>query len=859
MSETSPKNPQSLAVGVRDLIQALYRKGGLSSLQYSELTARQGTRTHQAFFNLLDTQYLQFRVERELTLSYNWSNPDPEDDFIKSITVRGRADILLTPQEDSRAVSLHDFGEKLEEPLIMEVKTVASALDLLPEDGEIMHWYQARMYTYLYYKTRDNSPPEKVTYALAYVSAETLEARYYKKEESFRDLEKWFDQSLRDYLKLARSIRFWWDKRNRSIDALSFPYPNLRAGQRSFIEHAYKAIEEITPFLAQAPTGIGKTMSALYPAIKQLRYGHFDHIFYLTAKRSTRLVAENALEDLRKHSHLALKQITLRAKEQMCLRPDLYCDTALCPYASKYYDNLPRALNALGPLEVFHPETLLKAGEQYKLCPFELSLDLALYCDLIIGDYNHAFDPRIQLERFFGQGSGSQILLVDEAHNLVDRARDMYSATLETQAFQTLLDILPESDRFHREPIQAILNYLNDLSRSMNPSATPGEDNSSPGDLSGEKTGSYWLELENNKSMRLVQDRNFLATTAPPKVLSGLLLNWLRESRDLFDLIEDPKARRRLVEIIGQAKFFTRIIEDLWSGSYVACVRQGPTGLAIRLICLDISDKISKTYMNKHASVFFSATLEPISYFAGNFCGKSRDNRPDTLSLPSPFPPENLEVYICPFIETTYRERRRTSPDLAKALALAILLKKGQQLIFFPSFAYMNQVLPLLQKMLSGQNIEWQIQKSAMTSYERKAFLEAFDKPSEGKTLIGLAVLGGVFSEGIDLVGEKLTGVSIVGVGTPQISPERNIMAQYYDQEYRAGFAYAYQYPGMNKVLQAAGRLIRSEEDKGFLLLFDARYSRPNYRQLLPEEWMTEEVRNLKELKDYLSPPPPAE
>lgn len=257
--------------------------------------------------------------------------------------------------------------------------------------------------------------------------------------------------------------------------------------------------------------------------------------------------------------------------------------------------------------------------------------------------------------------------------------------------------------------------------------------------------------------------------------------------------------------------------------------------------------------MNKHAAVFFSATLDPISYFSMNFCGKNMDNRPNTLRLASPFPSENLEVYIADYISTTYKNRNQSITDLAKAIALVILLRREQQFIFFPSFSYLESVLPYLQKILKGQNIDWQIQKRRMTTEQRNGFLRAFESPKQDKTVVGFAVLGGIFGEGIDLIGDKLTAVQIVGVGLPQMSPERNIMREYYDEEYHAGFPFAYQYPGINKVLQAAGRLIRSEEDKGIIVLYDERYKTPSYRELLPDYWNPQYVSTIQELKDHLS------
>lgn len=839
------KTKQTIHVAVRELAESVYRRGGLSLLSYRQLSGRTGTRTHQAFAARLHEEYLQFDIKSELPLSHAFPIDErfgidgTVSEFIETFEVSGRADALLLPITEQGVVSFNRLEKEPEIPFIVEVKTVAGGLEKLPEKGETVHRQQARLYTYLYWLSeaeRGKEIPENIAHALAYVSAETLEARFLLEEEKFSDLEAWFFETCRAYLNRARQQASRIRLRDEGIAALRFPYPKLREGQDELIRSSFEAIRRRTPLLVQALTGTGKTMSVLFPAVKALALGELEHIFYLTAKTSTRRVAEQALDDLRAENSLNLRSLTLAAKESICLAPELYCDTGLCPYAVHYYDNLPAALDTLRPIRHLNPEILSAVGESQKVCPFELSLDAAGQCDVIIGDYNHAFDPRIQLERFFGEKMGHQIILLDEAHNLVDRSREMYSATLEASAFKEFGTIFPEGSYAFRLN-EAVLAYFAKLEEGI------------------KKGEEAWNQLESapaGESMRILVQGNFRAVREPLNNLSELLVPWLRHMRERIEDFNEPKLRRRLIELISQVKFFTRITDEFWSDAYIACCRLTSAGLALRLICLDVSEKLSETYINRHASVFFSATLSPLSYFSVNFCGRNRDNRPDTLRLPSPFPPENLQVISALFIPTVYRRRQDSAADLAKALALAVLLKQGQQFIFFPSFAYMDLVLPLLKTILNGRDIEWQIQKRRMGRRERELYLKAFEHPEPGRTLVGVAVLGGIFSEGIDLVGDKLSGVSIVGVGLPQLSPERNLMREYYDEVYQGGFQYAYLYPGMNKVLQAAGRLIRSEEDKGFLLLLDERYGRPDYRGLLPEEWQIEEAHSLRELKTLL-------
>ncbi len=829
-----------IRVGARQLVETVHQTGGLSLLTYHQLSARTGTRTHQAFAALLQAEYLSYTSTREYSLKTIWLEPDlAESSLIQGLEINGRADVLLTPVNDTRVVTFSNFATEPESSFILEVKTVAGPLEFVPPDGEEIHWLQAKLYSYMYWSAQAEADiPREISYALAYVSAETLEADFKFRVTDYTELKQWFQNTCLAYLTRARTIAARLESRDDSIRRLHFPYPALREGQAELIRRVYDSVGRMTPLIAQAPTGTGKTMSTLYPAIKHLPDSDYEYIFYLTAKTSTRRVAEQALKDMREQSGLALRSLTLQAKESMCLNPEIYCDTALCPYATRYYDNLPSALEALAPIDELNGPLFMAAGETHQVCPFELSLDMALLSDVIIGDYNHAFDPRIQLERFFSGSTASHILLIDEAHNLVDRSREMYSATLDSGDFGQLLSLYPSENLYGARLTEPIHRYFNRLLSAM------------------EEDTDGWDSLESpaeGETMRILRQENFRAMNIPLRGLADLLIPWIQHMREQIDSFQDPRQRRWLIELIAKVKFFLRVTDEYWSPAYIACARLNKGTVAIRLICLDISEKLSELYVDRHAAVFFSATLSPMSYFSTNFCGRKLDNRPDTLELPSPFPPENLRVFTADFIQTTYAQRQRSAEDLAKAIALTILLKRGQQFVYFPSYAYMDLIMPLLRKLLSGQEIEWQVQKRHMNLKDRRQFLEAFEHPEKGACVIGFLVLGGIFGEGIDLVGDKLTGVSIVGVGLPQLSPERNIMREYYDEVYGGGFLHAYLYPGITKVLQAAGRLIRSETDEGFLLLLDARYGTPAYRELFPADWQPEAVHNLKELKALLA------
>lgn len=857
LANNSAKSANNIIhVAARTLVETLYRSGSINQVNYSSLSAREGSRTHQAFANKIKAEFRNYNIISELKLNniYQFSNSEVNEEkstfvpkqrsfSIDALEVSGRADLLLQPIQDENNISFFNFEENPEEDFIIEVKTVNRPLNEIPYEGEKIHWLQSKIYTYMYWSDKIKTGqeiPDAIPYALAYVSVETLECDFKFKYTNWDELESWFIDTCNMYMNMALSIKERENRRDLSIENMEFPYTQVRSGQADFMDDVYRNIQTITPLIAQAPTGTGKTISALFPAIKQLANHKFEHIFYLTAKTSTRVAAENAIEDLRQNSGLFLRSITLMAKEQIC---PYHKDSTDCPYSLNYYDNLPDALEDLWPIQDINAEIIKKVSEKHKVCAFELSLDVSLHCDVIICDYNHVFNPRIQLERYFSKQAQAQIVLIDEAHNLVDRSRDMYSATLDKEDFHYVKTLLPNESMRLFSYNEYIINYLNKLEQAI----SEGKDGFDELEMNHKST-------EQTQDIRVVQAENFRATNSKLRNLNEALLGWVQYARNFLEDIIDPKSHRKLVKIIGEVKFFIKITDEFWSDAYVACVRKFKNNVYLKLICLDTSAEISKTYINKHAAVFFSATLTPIEYFAYNFCGNERDNRPNTLSLYSPFPPENLEVFIADYAKTRYRERKASAAQIAKTLALAILLKGGQQFVYFPSFAYVDLVVPLLKKILNGRNIVWVEQERNMSQSERQSFLKKFAAPDPDKIVVGIVVLGGIFGEGIDLVGDTLTGVSIVSVGIPQVSPERNIMSEYYDYKFHNGFNFAYLYPAVSKILQAAGRLIRSETDTGFILLIDERYNKPQYRQLLPEDWEIEVANNMGELKELLGP-----
>lgn len=843
MTEQTGRQPAAvLSVSARNLVAFVHRDGGLSFATYSGLTGQIGTQTHQSFYRALRQKAGSSQPEEEISLEAEWVSPD------LVLQIRGRADLLLIPEGQPQAAS------------IMEVKTVAGPVEDSQFKGETLHWAQARLYAYMLglkaqaglsrlasMQTFDPQAYRRqpIRYSLAYVSSEDLSCRILTREESWTQLAAWFAETCQAYLLFAQNQARYHRLRQASIKALRFPFPQLREGQKTFMTMVLRHLATRTPLLVQAPTGTGKTLSALYPAIKVLGAGTVDQIFYLTAKSATQTVARDTLQLLREHG-LLLRSVALQAKEKICICPECFCDTQLCPYARNYYQQVGAALDEGLAAEAVDPALCRELGRKHQVCPFELQLDLATYCDVIIGDYNYVFDPRVRLERFFGSSCQQHhALLVDEAHNLAERALDMYSAVFEEtklmQAAVSLHKFLPQALPV-LAPLQAYLTRLRDALLK-----SEGSRNQAP--------RAAWSAVEKGLTEgQAMSAPAFEALTQKPRHFLQLLGRFVSSCREWLQDIDDLEAKRPVLDLYLQALFFLRVSGEFWSASYCVYARASHGQLTLQLRCLDVSDKLIRIFRNQHAAVFFSATLTPLSYYNQVFCGLARDDRADSLDLPSPFPPENLKLLIASGINTTYLERRASALAVVQALGLGVKAAKGNCLIFFPSYAYLAQLQPLLTPLLQRVAATVLLQKPTMNEAGRQAFLAAFDQPPvNGAYTVGVAVMGGSFSEGIDLLGERLKGVLIVGVGLPQLGPEREILRQYYEEKSHNGFQYAYLYPGFNKVLQAAGRLIRSETDQGLLLLIDERYARPDYRQLFPAHWQPVYCESLKELKSSLS------
>ncbi len=646
------------------------------------------------------------------------------------------------------------------------------------------------------------------------INAASGEAELFTEQVSRQELAAFFEGLLARIEPFAKYERLRREELIPSVRHIDFPYASPREGQIDLAEATFRAIRQGKRLFANAPTGIGKTMSVLYPAVKALGYGFCERVFYLTAKASTRREAYAAAGKLFE-AGARLRTVILYAKEQMCLCESgcregnaSHCTPEHCPYAAGYYDRVDGALLALlSKQNGFPMRALLEAGKQYRVCPYELSLDLSEWCEIIICDYNYVFDPAAYLRRYFDRSEGERgeyAFLIDEAHNLPDRARDMHSAILAGEVFERVLaQVDPMADAELEADLGGWVLRFRGLAALCTEHRTKNED----GTESGYYLNRAPLPQLGEESLLLSKKLDTLLRTTPQHPLAA----------ELADLSARLRRFASLSEYYDE-RFLTYIL--LENGR-----------LELRLICLDPAGVVHSALGRAKAAVLFSATLTPLDYFVDVLGGGRGAQR---LLLDSPYDPERLSVTVASGVSTRMEDRARSYKKISSLIAAAVSAKAGNYMVYFPSYEYMEHVLDVFRARYPG--VCCIVQKRHMTVAEREAFLGEF-KDDEGRLRVGFCVLGGSFSEGVDLPGSRLIGAVIVGVGIPGLSDERNILRDYYENKCERGYDYAYTFPGMNRVLQAAGRVIRREEDRGIVVLIDDRYAEEPYLHLYPTHW----------------------
>ena len=768
-------------ISVRNLVEFILRNGDLvsgSSASDKEAMLK-GSRLHRKIQKQMGSHY-QPEVSLKKDTEY--------DDLI--LRVEGRADGIFS-QDDRFCID--------------EIKGVYKNLELMEEPVPV-HRAQALCYAWIYL---DEHELEEIDVQMTYAHLDTEVIKRFRETLTRAELKQWYEELTDSYHRwLAYQIE-WRKKRNESMENLEFPFA-YRKGQREMVSGIYHAISKKEQIFIQAPTGVGKTMSAVFPAVRAIGQGMAETVFYLTARTITRTVAQDAFEILRDRG-LLFKVVTITAKEKLCFCDKPECDPEKCPYAKGHYDRINDAVYELWTTEQsFDRETLLRHAQKRQVCPFEMSLDLAIWMDGVICDYNYVFDPNVCLKRFFGENvSGNYLFLIDEAHNLVDRGREMYSASI-------CLDDVIETRKSVKPYSQKLWKKLGKVKKQME-------------------------ELKQNCSEWKVQEN---AGVLPVSLLSV--------QGELDQLLEEPPSQE-LVDGILDFYFEVRDflnISELVDDNYVVYTAFGEDGRFYeKLFCVNPAENLQKCLDKGNSTVFFSATLLPLQYYRKMLSTRSENFG---MYVESPFEQSKRLLMICRDVSSKYTRRGYEEyHKIAEYIARMSWQKKGNYMVFFPSYRLMEDVYQIYQDEFSVSWVRCISQHASMTELEREEFLNEFTEESE-ETLVGFCVMGGIFSEGIDLIGDRLIGTAVVGTGLPQVSCEREILKDYYDEKGEQGFDYAYRYPGMNKVLQAAGRVIRTKEDTGTILLLDERFLNRDYRNLFPGEWSNAGTCTLGNVEKYL-------
>lgn len=774
-------------VSVRNLVEFIMRGGDIDnriSAGMEREAMQMGGRLHRKIQRQMGSEY---HAEVSLKMLI------PCGEF--SIQVEGRADGLI----------LHEAGGKTE-AVVDEIKGVLRELEYIAEPVSV-HLAQAKCYAYIY---AAQNQLDKIGVQMTYCQLETEEIKRFASSFSFNELKEWFEDLIHEYEKWARFQTAWKQKRNHSIKAVEFPF-SYRPGQRDVAVAVYRTIQQKKKLFIQAPTGVGKTISTVFPAVKAVGEELGEKIFYLTAKTITRTVAENAFHTL-SQQRMRMKVITLTAKEKICFCDKAECNPDACSYAKGHFDRVNDAVYDLITKEDEISRAVIeRQAEKFRVCPFELSLDTASWCDVVICDYNYVFDPNAYLKRFFCEGAGDYIFLIDEAHNLVERGREMYSATLYKEDFLELKRVVkPHSRRLSRR-----LEEVNKLFLALK------------------------RECEN---YRILNSVSHIVLK-----LMNLLTEMEKYMEDHRGDSQDPEIRENVLNLYFQIRSFVNI-HDVLDENYVIYSELENSGrFKVKLFCVNPAVNLQNYLAYGVGTVLFSATLLPIQYYKSLLSVEEDDY---AIYARSPFPKENMLLMQGTDVSTRYTMRDAGMyRKIADYIAMAAEGRKGNYMAFFPSYRVMEEVHDRF--LLYSRKTEVIIQSQNMGEEEREKFLAEFERAREN-SLVAFCVMGGIFSEGIDLTDDRLIGAIIVGTGLPQVCNDREITKAYFDDRGVRGFDYAYLYPGMNKVLQSAGRVIRTETDKGMVLLLDSRFSQRQYREIFPREWGHLQTCSADTLQDYM-------
>lgn len=770
---------------MRNLVEFILREGSIDNRKGAgpdKDAMLMGGRIHRKIQRKMGAEY-QAEVSLKIQI--------PCGDFL--LQIEGRADgIIVKNGSDGKT-----------EVTVDEIKGVLRDVSFI-ENPVNVHLAQAKCYAYIYALQHEI---DEISVQMTYCNLDTEEIRRFLSSYTREELQKWFEDLVRSYEKWARFQIAWEKTRNESISGVEFPFP-YRKGQRDVAVAVYRTIQRKKKLFIQAPTGVGKTISTIFPAVKAVGEGLGEKIFYLTAKTITRTVAEQAFQTLRQQG-LRMKVITLTAREKICFCEEAACNPEVCPYADGHFDRVNDAVfELITECDEISRRVIEQQAQKHRVCPFELALDTATWVDSVICDYNYVFDPTAHLKRFFSEGAGGEyIFLIDEAHNLVERGREMYSAALYKEDFLELKRNIKLS-----EPR---------LARKL------------------DEVNKMFLALKREcETYRVLDSVSHIALK---------LMNLLTVMEDYLEEQNDDEKREQVLDLYFQVRSFVNI-HDILDENYVIYSELEENGrFKVKLFCVNPAENL-QTYLDYGiGTVFFSATLLPIHYYRKLLSVEKDDY---AIYAETSFPDENRLLLQGNDVSTRYTMRgEEMYRRIARYIAEAAVGRKGNYMAFFPSYRMMEDVYDIFLEQADG--IESVLQMQSMSETQREEFLEQFEYERE-KSFVGFCVMGGVFSEGIDLTEDRLIGAVIVGTGLPQVCNDREIIKNYFDAEDGRGFEYAYLYPGMNKVLQSAGRVIRTEKDRGMILLLDERFSRRQYREIFPREWQNCKMCSVNTLKNHM-------
>lgn len=853
-SDTTVEEPMGeIRVSVRRLVEFILREGDIDNRHQagSDNAMQEGSRIHRMLQKRMGADY-----QAEVSLKYR----QPAKDYC--LVVEGRADGIV---------------DRPERVMVDEIKGTYRDLDRLKRPIPV-HVAQAKCYAYMYALQKGH---RFIQVRLTYCNIETEDIRYFYEEYSFEELQSWFKNLIAEYLKWSDFAWKWRKIRQESLEKLNFPFP-YREGQKELVADVYRTIYHKKKLFIQAPTGVGKTVSTIFPALKAMSKDMGDRLFYLTAKTITRTVADDTIRLLREQG-LRLKSVILTAKEKICFMDRTECNPEQCPYARGHYDRINEAVYALLTQEdSFSREQIEKYALMHNVCPFELALDMSLFSDSIICDYNYLFDPHVYLKRFFDTAGGNYLFLIDEAHNLLERGREMYSARLIKEDFlklkreiqQTVSAEMEENKRYNNNCTGIEDGQLTlEMTTVSNPenSRKKGKKRTAKSIFVREGHAekiTYHLEKCNKELLLLKRECETGRVLEDIDDFVNRLLRLYNSIADYLEVQEEEilPVREQILDFYFEVSHFLDIYERVDSHylKYTQLTEDGT--FLLKLFCVNPRENLKECMMKGRSTILFSATLLPIQYYKELLGGDPEDYEVYAKSV---FDPEKRALFIAGDVTTKYTRRSEEEfYNIAAYIDRIVSCRQGNYMVFCPSYAFQQKIYEIFQTRFPAPDRECVVQQEIMNEEEREEFLARFqgnedcdlqeqirmeiELDPEEWTLVGFCVLGGVFSEGIDLTKDSLIGVIIVGTGLPQVCFEKEILKDYFDRRGESGFDYAYRYPGMNKVLQAAGRVIRTREDVGVIALLDERFRQLSYRRLFPREWERYESVNVDVLEKRL-------